>query len=72
MVHYVDGNKVAEIFEAWAKQTYGVTAGAAIAIDAKALASTAQHCLESKQDFVSVVSACVHSIMLCDCSNELS
>ncbi len=61
MAHYVCGSKVAEIFQRWAEQACPVESGEAIAMDGKALASTGQHWSESEQDFVSVVSACVHS-----------
>lgn len=61
MAHYVNGHKVAEIFECWAKQACPVVAGEAIAIDGKALVSTGKHWSEAAQDFVNVVSACVHS-----------
>lgn len=61
MTHYVDGNKIAEIFATWAQQACPVESGEAIAIDGKALVSTGKHWSDPGQDFVNVVSACVHS-----------
>lgn len=60
MAHHVDGRRVAEIFEVWAIQACPVKAGEAIAMDGKALASTGTHWSAPEQDFVTVVSACVH------------
>lgn len=44
---------------AWAKN-HPIPEGAGIALDGKALGSTVQDCYRSAQNFVSVVSACVH------------
>ena len=60
MAFRVDGRRVAEIFETWASQACPVKAGEAIAMDGKALASTGTHWSDVEQDFVTVVSACVH------------
>jgi hypothetical protein len=61
MVHRVDVAQVSTIFRHWAKQAFSVPAGAGVAIDGKALASTVQNSSTAEQDFVSVVSACVQS-----------
>ncbi len=60
MAHRVDGTHVAEIFETWANQVCAVESGEAIAMDGKALASTGSHWSAPEQDFVMIVSACVH------------
>ena len=61
MAHHVDLNRLTEIFEGWAKHTCAVEAGEAIAVDGKALVSTGKDCSGVEQDFVNVVSACVHA-----------
>lgn len=61
MALHVDGAAVAEAFQHWAARTAPVAAGAAVAVDGKALGSTVEDCFGSQQDFVMVVSACVQS-----------
>jgi DDE_Tnp_1-associated len=61
MAQHVDGPAVAQAFQQWAQVTAPVAAGAAVAVDGKALGSTVQDCFGSQQDFVMVVSACVQS-----------
>jgi hypothetical protein len=61
MAYHVDEQAVVMAFQRWAKVTAPVAAGAAVAVDGKALGSTVQDCFGSKQDFVMVVSACVQS-----------
>jgi hypothetical protein len=61
MSHHVDEQAVALAFQRWAQVTAPVVAGAAVAVDGKALGSTVQDCFGSKQDFIMVVSACVQS-----------
>lgn len=60
MAQQVDGDWVAQIFRSWAQQKYPVLPGAGVAMDGKALASTVQDCHGQHQDYVTVVSACVH------------
>ena len=59
MAQHVDVAYVVAIFMAWAA-THPIPEGAGIALDGKALGSTVQDCYGSAQNFVSVVSACVH------------
>jgi hypothetical protein len=59
MSQHVDVAYVVAIFMAWAA-THPIPEGAGIALDGKALGSTVQDCYGSAQNFVSVVSACVH------------
>ena len=61
MAHHVGGDKVAETFQVWAQQGGSLQAGEGVAVDGKALVSTGQNWAESGQDFITVVSACVHS-----------
>lgn len=60
MAFRVDVRRVVEIFETWASQVCRVNPEEAIAMDGKALASTGTHWSDAEQDFVTVVSACVH------------
>lgn len=60
MTQQVDGNWVAQVFRDWARQAYPVAPGTVVAMDDKALASTLQDCHGQQQDYVTVVSACVH------------
>lgn len=60
MTHHVNGTEVARILEDWANQVCPVKSGEAIAMDGKALASTGTHWSDSEQNFVMVVSACIH------------
>lgn len=59
MAHRVDATEVCQIFPTWAQQTWVLEPEAVLSIDGKALASTGRDCHGQKQDFVSVVSACV-------------
>jgi hypothetical protein len=59
MVSHVDGVTVVAIFMAWAK-THPLPEGQGVALDGKALGSTVQDCYGAAQNFVNVVSACVH------------
>lgn len=61
MVRSVDGTAVAWVFQTWVQAAAPTAAGAAVALDGKALGSTMQDCQSSEQDFVMVVSACVQS-----------
>lgn len=58
---HVDVQAVAAVFLSWAEVSTPTQAGEAVALDGKALASTLQDCYGSGQDFVMVVSACVHA-----------
>jgi DDE_Tnp_1-associated len=59
MASHVDVVTVVAIFMTWAK-THPVPDGQGVALDGKALGSTVQDCYGSAQNFVNVVSACVH------------
>lgn len=58
MMQQVDPEQVVRVFQQWA-QSEALPPGKAIAIDGKALASTVREHDTAKQDFVSVVSACL-------------
>ena len=59
MTHPVDVIALVGLFMGWAK-THPVPPGHGAALDGKALGSTVQDCYGSGQNFVTVVSACVH------------
>lgn len=56
----VDGEQVNVRFERWAQADQAMQSVTAIAVDGKALGSTVSDCHGHQQDYVSVVSACVH------------
>lgn len=60
MSHEVDGTAVTQCFERWANRDDALHRVRAIAFDGKALGSTVQDCHGRHQDYVTVVSACVH------------
>jgi hypothetical protein len=60
MMGEVSGTAVARVFHQWVTPALSVPAGSGVALDGKALASTAEDCHGVHQDYVSIVSACVH------------
>jgi hypothetical protein len=60
MTQQVEGTRVAQVFRDWARQEYPIASGTAVAMDGKALGSTHPDCHGQHQDYVTVVSACVH------------
>ena len=60
MLHRVDPSDVAAIFHHWVAQHCPIEAGHCVAFDGKSLGSTVSAAQSSHQDFISVVSACVH------------
>lgn len=60
MMQAVSGQAVAQVFHQWVNPSEAVLAGQGVALDGKALASTVKDCHGAHQDYVSVVSACVH------------
>lgn len=60
LCQWVDPQQVTHRFERWAQGGEGLTDVPGIAIDGKALGSTVTDCQGSQQDYVTVVSACVH------------
>lgn len=61
MTRYVPPEQVADCFHRWAQATLPVPEGEAIAVDGKALANTITDCRGQRQNFVTIVSACVQS-----------
>ncbi|NEP08504.1 MAG: ISAs1 family transposase [Okeania sp. SIO4D6] len=60
MLHRVDPADVAQAFHQWADDLCSIETGQAFAFDGKSLGSTVSAPTSAKQDFISVVSACVH------------
>ena len=60
MMREVSGAAVAKVFHQWVNPPEAVPAGSGVALDGKALASTVQDCHGAHQDYVSIVSACLH------------
>ncbi len=60
MMNEVSGTAVARVFQRWVNPPEAVPAGSGVALDGKALASTVEDCQGAHQDYVSIVSACVH------------
>ncbi len=60
MMGEVSGVAVANVFQQWVNPAAAVPAGSGLALDGKALGSTVQDCHGAHQDYVSVVSACLH------------
>ena len=60
MSQWVDPCQVTQRFERWAQADEALTDVRGLALDGKALGSTVQDCHGAQQDYVTVVSACVH------------
>lgn len=60
MFHRVDPADVAQAFHQWADDLCSIETGQAFALDGKSLGSTVSAPNSPKQDFISVVSACIH------------
>lgn len=60
MSQWVDGTAVTQCFERWAQRHGALQGVRGIAFDGKALGSTVEDCHGQHQDYVTVVSACVH------------
>ena len=61
MTHWGDGEQVSQRFERWAQSDEALKTFQVIAFDGKALGSTVTDCHGHHQDYVTVVSACVHN-----------
>ncbi|NEQ48110.1 MAG: ISAs1 family transposase [Leptolyngbya sp. SIOISBB] len=60
MTQWVDGAAVTQCFERWAQAEAALSTAKGLAIDGKVLGSTVSDCHGAQQDYISVVSACVH------------
>ena len=60
MLHHVNAAEVATIFAEWVAQQCPLEAHQRVALDGKSLGSTVKAAHTARQDFISVVSACVH------------